>query len=467
MQTITAGASVAPRAAADLRLDLADAMRTLARWSLFGLVIASPFRARVELEGRDALLYSDYVDLLLFPSDAFLVGVLLFWILSLALQPRRVWFGPHLVRWPVAGLLLASCISVPQSIDSTLASFNAARTILAASLALYVINEVKGVRELAPWIAVMLVAQAVTGISQVVEQESLGMWRFGEKVLAAGLPGSSIVWTRDEPPLLRAYGLTDHPNVLGGILACAMALIATALSRTRTLWTSLLVVVFALGAVALLLSFSRAAIVGLIAGGALAIALLALRREWDHLALWLTATTAAAVVVAAFIAPYAPYLAARVDPSSEPAGSTEQRSLDERSALAEKTNELFVANPVFGVGAGVTAVAMLEEFPDFTYNHQPAHTVLLDVAAETGVLGAVSYSLLLIGPFVLLVWRRRWLTPELIGVSGALLTLHVLGLFDYYTWLFAAGRIWFWLVLALWVVAYRAATMKEEIARTG
>jgi O-antigen ligase len=219
-----------------------------------------------------------------------------------------------------------------------------------------------------------------------------------------------------------------------------------------------------LGAIALLLSFSRAAILGLIAGGALAMLLLALRREWDHLGLWLTAGAAAAVLGAAFIAPYAPYLAARVDPSSEPEGSTEQRSLDERSALARNTNELFVDNPVFGVGAGVTAVAMLEEFPDFAYNHQPAHTVLLDVAAETGVLGVVSYAVLLIGPFALLVWRRRWLTPELIGVSGALLTLHVLGLFDYYTWLFAAGRIWFWLVLALWVVAYRSATREAQHA---
>jgi O-antigen ligase len=433
-------------------------MRALARWSLFGMIVVSPFRARYELIARDAPLYSDYVDILVVAADAFLAAVLVFWVFALALQPRRLWFGPHLVLWPVVGLLIAVCLSVPLSIDSTLAGSNALRTVLATLLALYVINEVGSLREVVPAIAVMVVIQAVLGIAQVIEQQSLGLAVLGEKVLHPDLPGSSIIWAPDEPRLLRAYGLTDHPNVFGGVLACSLALIATGLSRSRTIWTALLTVVFALGAVALLVTFSRAAILAFIVGVALVFLLLFYRRAWEHLGLWLAACVAAAVIGAAFIAPYAPYLSARVNPSAQPEGSNERRSLDERSALADKTNEIFLENPVLGVGAGVTPVAMLEEFPDFKYNYQPAHFVLLDVAAETGVLGAVFYSLLVLTPFALLIWRRRQLTPELIGASGALLALHVLGLFDYYTWLFPAGRILFWLVLALWVVAYRGST---------
>jgi hypothetical protein len=66
----------------------------------------------------------------------------------------------------------------------------------------------------------------------------------------------------------------------------------------------------------------------------------------------------------------------------------------------------------------------------------------------------MTYAALIAVPFFLLWWRRRELTPELIGASGALLAVTIIGLLDYYTWSLAPGRIWFWLVLGLWVGAY-------------
>ena len=106
------------------------------------------------------------------------------------------------------------------------------------------------------------------------------------------------------------------------------------------------------------------------------------------------------------------------------AGSTEERALSEREALARNTNEIFVDNPLTGVGAGVLPEAMKEAFPDFVYHYSPAHVVILVVAAETGILGAFAYGVLMLAPFVLLWVRRRRLTPELIGVSGALVAAH-------------------------------------------
>ena len=41
--------------------------------------------------------------------------------------------------------------------------------------------------------------------------------------------------------------------------------------------------------------------------------------------------------------------------------------------------------------------------------------------------------------------------------SAALAALTVVGFFDYYTWTYSAGRIWAWIVLGLWVGAYRRA----------
>ena len=53
--------------------------------------------------------------------------------------------------------------------------------------------------------------------------------------------------------------------------------------------------------------------------------------------------------------------------------------------------------------------------------------------------------------------RPRW-TPDLAATSAALAALSLIGLFDYYTWSYPAGRIWTWVVLALWAAAYRRAT---------
>ena len=71
---------------------------------------------------------------------------------------------------------------------------------------------------------------------------------------------------------------------------------------------------------------------------------------------------------------------------------------------------------------------MSDAYPDFRYNYQPAHFVLLTVAAETGLLGGFFYAALIVAPWALLWWRRRELTPELIGVSGALLAVTSIGL---------------------------------------
>jgi hypothetical protein len=115
-----------------------------------------------------------------------------------------------------------------------------------------------------------------------------------------------------------------------------------------------------------------------------------------------------------------------------------------------------------GVGIGTLPLALRERDPAFRYPFQPASVVLLDVTAETGLVGGAAYLVIAVAPWVMLLRRRRW-TPELAIASGALAALTVVGLFDYYTWTYSAGRIWAWIVLGLWAVAYRSS--RSERAR--
>ena len=215
--------------------------------------------------------------------------------------------------------------------------------------------------------------------------------------------------------------------------------------------------IFGLGTAALFVTFSRSAALGLGTGLGLALVLFLARRDWPALKVWSAACLVAVVITAPLIMPYSDYLGARLNPSAQAEGSPEQRSLSERESLARNTNEIFVDNPLVGVGAGVLPTAMKNAYPDFHYNYAPAHIVILVVAAETGILGAFAYGVIMLAPLVLLWLRRDRLTPELIGVSAAFLAPQIIGLFDYYTWSLTAGRIWFWLILGLWIVAYRRA----------
>ena len=400
-------------------------------------------------------VYGDYTDFLLFWSDVALIATLFFWLLSLVARPRHVSLGPRFLAVPAAGLIVVAWLGVPSSIDPELAAYNAVRLVALAALALYAFNEIERLDQLVLPIAAMIVVQATVGIGQVIGQRSLGLGLLGEYVLDPTL-GVSVVTSADGTRLLRGYGLADHPNILGGLLAFALLLLGAGAGRMDR-QPVLRSVVFALGALALLLTFSRAALVAFVAGLIVIVVMLAQRRDVPALRSWVATGAAAVLVCAPFIAPYQPWLAARADASGVIA--TEVRSIAEREALASETNEIFINHSALGVGLGTLPIAMLAADPTFTFTYQPAGTVLLDVAAETGVLGAVFYLGLLIVPWLaLLRHRERW-TPELAAASAALAAVTVVGLFDYYTWSFSAGRIWAWAILGLWARAYRNATL--------
>jgi len=44
-----------------------------------------------------------------------------------------------------------------------------------------------------------------------------------------------------------------------------------------------------------------------------------------------------------------------------------------------------------------------------------------------------------------------------------LLAIYVVGLFDYYTWVLAPGRLWQWLAWGLWASFYTSASGKEPL----
>jgi putative inorganic carbon (HCO3(-)) transporter len=444
------------------RVRLGALAQRAAWWAFVAVVVLSPFRARIDLVARPATpVYGDYTNFLLFLSDIAVVVTLGLWLLSVGLHRRPVTVGPRFLAWPVAVLLVVAWLGVPFSSDVALAAYNATRLVVLAVLGLYVVNEVGRVDRVVLPAALMVIVQAVVGIGQAVGQRSLGLSALGEHVLSPSL-GVSVITARDGTRILRAYGLTDHPNILGGLLAFALVIIAGGIAIGSERGRAWRLPVFAIGAVALLLTFSRGAWLGLLAGLAVLVAMLVVMHARPALRRVGAACVAGVIVVTPFVAPYRSALGARTATSGRTA--TEVRSVDEREALADATTDLLVKRPVLGVGIGTLPLAMRTARPAFQFQYQPASIVLLDVTAETGLIGGISYLVLLVAPWIVLARERRRWTLELAVASGALAAVSVVGLFDYYPWSYSAGRIWAWLILGLWAAAYRTARSTTEVA---
>jgi hypothetical protein len=441
---------------------LSLAARTLARVALGAMIVVSPLRYRWVLVARPAPpIYGDYTDLLFFWSDVFLLGALGLWLASLALEPRRVSLGAGFLRWPLAVLVALAGVTVFFSIDPLLSFHHWIRLILLAAMALYVLNEIENIGWVAVPAALMVVTQSAVGVAQVWSQRSVGLAALGEWALDPQVRGVSVVFA-GEQRFLRAYGLTDHPNLLGGCLAFALVWMllrrGPAAAHRRTLWVG----AFALGVLALYLTFSRAAWLAFGAGALASAVLVVYARQSRVLLDWLGLVGAALVVAAPFIWQTLPYLGMRLDTQST---LVNQAPVAERAFLNRAAMRVFGERPLTGVGVGGLPLALRAAFPDFPLDYQPAHLAVLVSAAETGVFGAAAYVIALVTPWAALGWmllhRRAYaLSPALIASSGVLAAVTVVGFFDYYTWSLAPGRIWQWLIWGLWGAGY------ESVRRT-
>ncbi len=441
--------------------------RLLACVSLGVMIFLSPLRYfSILLPHIISPIYTDYTNLLVFPSDPFLIAALALWILSLALQPRRISLQPLGLTLPLAALIAVSMLSTAFSADRLVSAYQSIRLLLLAGLYLMVLNEIRTLAWVVAPTALMVLSQSVVGILQVLRQHSLGLTWLHELALDPTWNGVSVVMTAATRSL-RAYGLTDHPNILGGLLALGLIFLITwYLQESQEHWRPLAGGLFALGSIALLVTFSRSAYLGLALGLLLVAGWLWFSRRRQAF-IWLVMLGAGSLVLLApFLLQNAANLGVRFDyQNSFTAPTAENQAINERLLLDAAGSAIFKAHPLLGVGVGAFPVALYQSDPTYALNFQPPHIVLVDIAAETGVFGALSYLAIELFPWAYMFLRRKQIafTPALIGVSAALLAVSVISLFDYYPWMLNPGRLWQWLIWGLWAGLVARASRKDAV----
>lgn len=438
-----------------------------ARAALGVTILLIPFRFREVLLSRPfPSIWSDYTDLILFASDVGLFAVLVFWAISLAFQPRRIRMQPIGLIISLAGLTLAAGVSSLSSTDWILSLYHTARIFLLFGLYLFVLNEIRS-----PYLILIpaggqIVIQSIVGITQVLRQHSLGLAFLQEVPLDPAWNGVSIVWS-SAGRSLRAYGLTDHPNILGGCLAIALILIVILHLQIADRWKILSGSIFILGASALFLTFSRSAWLGLAAGLSFIALWLALTRRKNEFIQLLVLGLGSALILTPLLWQNVNLLDSRLGGGgSFLAATPENQSIQQRVILNQQAGQIFLNHPLTGIGVGTFPEKIYQARPDNPFSPEPPHLVFLDVAAETGGLGAWFYLLLEALPWVYLLFnfRRFQHSMPLIGVSAALLVISVISLFDYYPWLLNPGRFWQWLLWGFWASQFYSANKEPSNA---
>jgi len=294
------------------------------------------------------------------------------------------------------------------------------------------------------WIALGATSAAAIALSLYSGGASL-TFRALSGLVQYGYPDSRIVrYIEDNPDNpMRAVGTSVDPNAFGGLLMVGLILIAgLLLSRRRTVPAPVLVCAASLCGLAMLLTFSRGAWIGALAGLGVLV--------------WFRARVVVPFAIAGGVALLllgvgATYVGRLETGLRMEDPATVQRLNEYRNAL-----ENIRRHPWFGLGFGDAPS------PDFGVG---VSSIYLLVAEQTGLVG-----LALFGLFCLIALRRAWIRFRATGddllltVGAAFVGMLTVGLVDHYYFniRFAHMAALFWIVAGLLVALSNNEVLPDE-----
>jgi O-antigen ligase len=403
---------------------------------------------RLMIPADHARVYFTYDSVLFFLSDGLAFLAVLAWLCARLIghEPASA-SGQRLLLLSLFALVILASFSTVWSITPALSLYTAAHLWLMFGLFMSVRGEPESWRAL-----------GFGCVAALILQSSFAGWEFLAQSTAFLAPlrltwpgtlvpttsGPSVVMLADGTRWLRAYGTLPHPNILGGFLLALMAGPLTIFLRDggRRWWA---LVLFGIATVALMLTFSRSAWLGYIAGG---VVVILHRRSLGGARLWWLVAVALACLIAVAI-PLRSLILVRA-PGSQV--TTEAGSTYERILLGNQAWDMLRTRPL-GSGAGAFVVQLAAQIPE-TDPVEPVHNVVLLAASELGWLAGLLW---LIAGVAIVFEIRRAHGAGAVVLSAIVIGLIVIGLGDHYLWSLAPGRTLASLFFGAWAGKMRMA----------
>ncbi len=347
--------------------------------------------------------FNEYTGFYLYLSDIFLILTLIAWGSSMLYNKNILLSIDRLKKWYVLLPLLIvawAFLSVSWANNEEIALFRSIKLLEFFLLYLFVIFRVENCstwNNLFKIIMVVGVFHSIIAILQFIFQKSIGFFWLKESLISSDILGVAKIIV-DGEKIVRSYGLFPHPNILGGFLL--FSIVITILYRRMfhpstnvprgTLYGAGVehyigqawnIIVLCLELLALFLTFSKSAIIGL------GLALLYLffinvprgtfmvhlkkQAKWLLLGILLALTFLFVIRVNLNI--------------------FFTQSLEERGIYQNVSRGTISNNLILGVGNGQFVLGMqdyLKQLLDF-WQFQPVHNVYLLIWSELGLVGFI------------------------------------------------------------------------------
>ncbi len=338
-------------------------------------------------------------------------------------------------------------------------------------------------------------AQALVGILQVLTQHSLGIIWLKESIISSEIAGvAKLIF--NEQAYIRAYGLMPHPNILGGLLAfsilvtlfyvkmfhveqCSIIVAkndeeakrayCSTWNNTRNLFRQSICKMFhveqfcfkgflllksalLLQVIAMLLTFSKSAISGLLIGyfvlNATCFNVIVPRgtrkiRILFHVEQFRQKILITLIGVFAFLL------------TSPNFNSLFINSLLERVTYLKFSVHTFLLHPFLGIGAGQFVVNMLGSSIEY-WKYQPVHNVFLLILNEFGLIIFVLFLSFIYKLYQdatisrnCSTWNNFRSNHLQVFATTIIIMLIPIMMFDHYLWDIQQGKAIFWIVLAI------------------
>lgn len=244
--------------------------------------------------------------------------------------------------------------------------------------------------------------QAILAVLQFLNQQSLGLKWLGESTLGTSIPDVAEVVVQGQT-WLRAYGTQSHPNVLGYLLVVALMFAIYLYVRVKSAnWRVAISALAGLQVMALIMTFSRTAWLGLLLGvGALVVLCIVWRgpiswfKKFSPRSLYpLFITGLISVIALITLWPLVTGRFTVMDANGDMAVSY-------RRELNLLGWDRFASHPIIGIGPKqfvpslVTVPAVITE----PWKFQPIHETYLLLLTETGIIGLVGFGAVIIIKF--------------------------------------------------------------------
>jgi O-antigen ligase len=355
-----------------------------------------------------------------------LVGLMFVWTMRLLTHNERYDLRLPPLGLPLLGFLGFTFFSLflgAQGLPDTTTLHNYAKFVLGVLFFFSVVNCIR-TREQARFILRVVIltggGTALVGLLLLVLNDETAL-RLLVALGRIGYPtsGRELRYVEDDPDgLERAIGTGVDPNAFGGMLALLLALAAAQLFAARpVLRRPVLLASVGLMGLALLLTFSRAALFGVIFA-AVYLATLRYRRLW-----W--AMIGAGLLAAVLLVT----LGIGEEFTQRVSEGVQFQDQAQQMRLAEYQNALAIIAryPVFGIGFGAAPEIDLVA---------GVSSIYLAIAQRMGLVGLAAF-LVIVGAWF---WRSLWALPRLdqeasswlLGVQAGMVAALSVGLADHY-----------------------------------